>query len=250
MIDAAADKNDRSNRYLLVVDNNTSDLFIASMLLQRFKYQVCTANTAGQSLEMMSIARPALVMAELLLPGMSGLDLFKIMKQDPRTSSIPFIFLYNSADDTEQRRSMTSGADGYLLKPIIVEDLYRIVQAAVETTPRANIRIQASLDVRVNSEMLDHVEGDCASVLSEHGMYVRTHKPYQKNERVTMQVNLNGRSIGLEATVLYCHTYGNGPFKEPGMGLTFSRIDSADRDYIRKFIREEVTKGINTKRSG
>lgn len=240
-----SDTDIHKNRYILVVDNNASDLFLASMLLQRFKYQVCTASTAGQALEMVSVAAPSLVTADLFLPGLSGMDLLSLFRQDPRTSSIPLIFLFPSGDKTAEKRCRAAGVAGCITKPFEVEDLYRTVQAAIESTPRANIRIHTSLSVTINDVPLDHVDGDCASVLSEHGMYVRMKNPYPRNEMLTVRLNLNGRLIIGDTTVLYSHTYGDGPFKEPGMGLKFLRISFEDQLFIRQFIRNEISKGIS-----
>jgi hypothetical protein len=84
----------------------------------------------------------------------------------------------------------------------------------------------------------------CASVLSEHGMYVRTLQPYPANTRLSVQIVIKGRPVPVEAEVLYCHKFGEGPFKEPGMGLKFVRVAPQDQQIIREFIREEIIKGM------
>jgi len=100
------------------------------------------------------------------------------------------------------------------------------------------------LSVIVNGKPLDCVEGECASVLSEHGMYVRTLRPHASNTRLPVQIVIKGRFIPVEAVVLYSHTFGEGPFKEPGMGLKFVRVAPQDQELIRLFIQEELMKGI------
>ncbi len=234
----------RKINYILVVDNNSNDLFIASMLLQRFHYQVCTASTAGQALAMVSVAVPSLVIVDLNLPGMSGMDLLGMIKQDPRTSFVPVLLMYEHQNDIAMRRCQSSEASGSIPKPIAVEELYRLVQLSIESTPRAHIRIDTSMVVTVNKELLDQVVGDCASVLSEHGMYIRMKTPYPRNTQLSIQANLNGRMISAEVTVLYSHSFGEGPYQESGMGVQFITITPEDRKYIRHFIRGEVTRGI------
>ena len=96
----------------------------------------------------------------------------------------------------------------------------------------------------VNNVPLDCIEGECATVLSEHGMYVRTLSPCPRNDRLTLEMNINGRVVFAEAAVLYSHRPGEGPFMEPGMGLKFIGIASADPEFIRQFICEEVSRGI------
>lgn len=234
----------RDSRYILLVDSKNSDLFTCSMLLQRFEYRVCTSTTAGQALEMASVAVPSLVIADLALPGMSGLDLFSLLKQDPRTAAVPVIFLGERTDHTAEERCRDAGASACLAKPVEAESLFRAVQAAIESHPRVNIRIPTKLSVSVNNMPLDSIEGECASVLSEHGVYVRMRNPYQRNEQLAVELRINGRTIPAEATVLYSHRFDDGPFREPGMGLKFVNIAQNDREFIKEFIRGEITRGI------
>ncbi len=244
MHDTSSGAQNRRNRYILIVDSKTQELFSTSLLLQRFEYQVWSANTAGQALEMVSVAIPALVIADLVLPGMSGMDLFHLLRQDPRTASLPVVFLIPAGDRIAETRCRDVGAAGWISRPIQTEDLYRTVQAAIEPNPRKNIRIQTRMAVSVNNEPLKCIEGQCASILSEHGMYVQIPRPYPRNEHLSVQIKINNRTVSAEATVLYRHTYGEGPFKEPGMGLKFISIAPKDQDFIRQFIKEEVTRGV------
>jgi CheY-like chemotaxis protein len=244
MHDTPSGAQNRRSRYILIVDSKTQELFSTSLLLQRFEYQVWSANTAGQALEMVAVAIPALVIADLVLPGMSGMDLFHLLRQDPRTASLPVVFLIPAGDRTAERRCRDVGAAGWISRPIQTDDLYRTVQKAIEPNPRKNIRIQTRMAVSVNNEPLKCVEGQCASILSEHGMYVQIPRPYKRNDHLSVQIQINNRTVSAEATVLYQHAYGEGPFKEPGMGLKFISIAPKDQDFIRQFIREEVTRGV------
>ncbi|HTG02265.1 MAG TPA: response regulator [Nitrospirota bacterium] len=241
---SSASSRKSETKYILLVDNKNSDVFTCSMLLQRFDYRVCTSNTVRQALEMISVAVPCLIIADIHLPGMSGLDLLSLLKLDPRTSEIPVIFLLQTPDGMNEHRCLEAGAYACINKPIEAEMLFKTVQAAVESHPRGNIRIPIKLMVSVNKKSLDIIEGECASVLSEHGMYVRTRSPYRKDEQLSVELNVNGRLIPADAVVLYCHRYNDGPFREPGMGLKFTRMEKRDREFIRDFIRNEITHGI------
>ena len=65
------------------------------------------------------------------------------------------------------------------------------------------------------------------------------------NSKLSLKIVIKKRTIAIEGMVLHSHRFGEGPFEEPGMGLKFTGIATEDRDFIRQFIREEVTKGIN-----
>ncbi len=244
MQDTAKAENSRTVRYLLLVESKTTDLFSDSILLQRFDYRVCAVTSAGQAVELSSLALPTLVIADLHLPGMSGVDLIRLLRQDPRTAAVPVILLAPAGDGSAERRSRAAGAVACLAKPVQAEELYRTVQTAIEATPRSSIRIKTRLSVSVNNVPLDCVEGECASVLSEHGMYVRTLSPCPRDDRLTLELNINGRVVAADAAVLHSYGPGEGPFSGPGMGLKFLRMAPGDQEFIRQFIREEVFRGI------
>ncbi len=226
---------------ILVVDNATHHRVYVSMLLQRFRYRVVEAATADEAMERIRTIRPSLVVAELELPRMSGLDLLCRLRENGRTATLPVIAMTSVSDRETETRCLRAGFCACLQKPVIAEELYRAIQAAIEPSPRSSIRVQTRLSVMVNNAPLDCVEGECASVISEHGMYVRTLKPHPPNSRLAVQFGLKGRMINADAVVLYSHQSGEGPFGEPGMGLKFSRIAPQDREYLRTFILNEVT---------
>ena len=235
---------ERRSRFLLVVDSDVNDLFYLSMLLQRFEYNISTATNAAEALKMAMIAAPSLVITALVLSDMPGLELIRRMRQDPRIAAVPVLITTADRTPDTERQCRQAGASACLYEPVNAEELYRTVQAAIEPTPRQNIRIHTLLSVIVEGKPLDCVEGECASVLSEHGMYVRTLRPYPSKTRLPVQLVIKGRSLPVEAEVLYCHKFGEGPFKEPGMGLKFVRVAPQDQELIRQFIREELMKGI------
>jgi len=226
-----------SGRLVMVVDSDPHQLTYHAMLLQRFEYRVCTTRDAEQALTMADGEVPALVITELDLPQMNGLDLLHRLRQDPRMAALPVIAVTGSDDQGTEARCLRAGFTAFLGKPLGAEDLYHTVQAAIEPVPRASLRVHARMPVTVNNVPLDCVEGECASVISEHGMYIRTLKPHPPKSRIAVQIALKGRTISADAVVLYSHRFGEGPFGEPGMGLKFASIAPQDQEYLRLFIR-------------
>jgi two-component system cell cycle response regulator len=244
MTERAKDKNEIMNRFIMVADGDTNDLVYTSILLQRFQYHVCTAKTAAEALAMTAIAPPVLVVTAQFLPDMSGYDLFLRLKLDPRTSEVPVIAITHAGDLLTARRFREAGVAACLDKPVQVEALYTAVQAAIESRPRKKLRITTVLPVTVNGVLLSRDAGECATVLSEHGIYIRTLKPALVNTRLPLTILVKNRLVSVDAVVLYTYGHGQGLFKEPGMGLKFVRIDPEDREFIRQYIREEITRGV------
>jgi CheY-like chemotaxis protein len=234
----------RRSRFLLVVDSDANHLYYTSMLLQRLEYHICSSKTAAEAREMAAVAVPALILAAHYLRDATCLELMQQLKQDPRIQSVPVIVLSQEGDLFGERQCLDAGAAACIAKPVQAEALFRTVQETIEPVPRQNIRISTRLPVTVNDQQLNCGEGECASVLSEHGMYVRTLKPYARSTRLFIRIALKGRFVSAQAEVLYSHAFGEGPFSEPGMALKFVQITPQDQEQLRQFIRDEVTRGI------
>jgi CheY-like chemotaxis protein len=233
----------KSHRYILLVTAGSDDLFNISMLLQRFAYPVCTAQTAKQALDIIAVAVPALVITDLVLPDMSGLEMLRNVKGDVRT--LPILLLLPGPDEhVEKRMIEIGGSVPCLTKPVRTEDLYRAVQAVIEATPRAHVRIPTQLPVMVNNIPLDASRGEYIMNISENGLFVRMLKPARRDDRVLVEMNISGHVVKLHAVVLHSRRAGEGPSRDPGMAVRFAEPATGTQEIIRKFIHDEVTRGI------
>jgi CheY-like chemotaxis protein len=227
------------SRFVLIIDASVDDRFVTGMLLQRFGYTICSAHTAEEAVEFMFVAPPAAVVSE---GGAAGASLLARIKQDAHFTGVPVIILEASPDPTLEARARRGDIATCLRKPVEAEALFRAVQNSVERTPRQNIRIVTYLPAKL---MDDPAGGDgYVTVLSEYGMFFRTLEPRDVHATVPANIELKGRTISIEATVLYTCEFDEGPFKEPGMGMKFSKISEDARAFIRGFILEQIEAGI------
>jgi CheY-like chemotaxis protein len=231
-------------RFLLVIDSNIKTLVYTSTLLQRFQYNIWSAESGAEALEMAGVAIPSLILVAQDLDDMTGLEFIQELKQNEAVRTIPLILLTRESDPAVERACLAAGALTCLPMPAKAEDLYRVVQVATEPMPRMNIRINTKLSVTVDDQTVECSEGECASVLSEHGVYIRTLDPRPLNTKLPVRIHLDGGGITADAVVIYSHQGGDAPRDEPGMGLQFVRISSQDQERIRRFIMDEVTRDI------
>ena len=235
----------RTSSFVLVVDSDAQSLVFMSMILQRLEYPVCSALGVGNALELANASVPSLVITELNLRGMNGLELIQHLSQEPRTRAVPVVIMTKELTPELNQRCREAGAVACIGKPVQANELFRAIHPAIDpASRRKNIRIQTRLNVFVNDHPLDCVEGECATMLSTKGMYIRTLKPYALGTTVHIRINLHDEALSGDARVIYCHTYGEGPFGAPGMGLEFLTATPHDRELIRRFINEEVSHGI------
>ncbi len=233
------------HRFLQVADSDVRRLFYTTTLLQRFQYNVWPARTGTEVIEMTGVALPALIVTAQFLNDIPGRELIRQLKEDATSRDIPVIVLTDKTDRFDERECLNAGAVTCLAQPVQAEDLYRVIQVAIEPVPRMNIRINTRLAVTVRNRTVECVEGECASVLSEHGVYVRTLDPQPLKTRLPVRVQLGDRTLSAEAEVIYTHDAGDTADDEPGMGLQFVAISPQDQDAIRRFIKKEITKGLN-----
>jgi len=234
------------SKYVLIVGCDPQSLIFASLLLQRLGYHICTAGTAEIALEMARAVVPILVITDLKLPEMNAPQMMRYLRERERTAAVPIIIQLEQLVPKIVQKCLEAGATACIKKPVEPEELYRVIQAAIELTPREHIRIKTCLSVVLNNRPLDFNAGECAIMLSSRGMYVRTRTRQPVHTKFPIAINLNERLIHAEAKVIYSHSEGEGPFGQPGMGLYFTVIAQEDQEFLQQYITDEVTRGLSS----
>jgi two-component system, cell cycle response regulator DivK len=121
---------------ILVVDDNPSNLKLVSFLLEARGYEVRTAMDAGQVFGTLASFRPRLILMDLQLPGMDGLEITRRIKADPSTRDIVVIAVTAYAMKGDEARALDAGCDGYLPKPIDTRTLPQILRQHLDPAPR------------------------------------------------------------------------------------------------------------------
>lgn len=103
---------------ILIVDDNQVNLKLIKVLLSVAGYQVRTATDGPQALEVLQSFRPSLILMDIQLPGIDGLELTKRLKADPATRDILIVALTAYAMQGDEQRARAAGCDGYIAKPI------------------------------------------------------------------------------------------------------------------------------------
>ncbi|HEV8241642.1 MAG TPA: response regulator [Thermoanaerobaculia bacterium] len=114
---------------ILVVDDNAQNLKLARVMLRAEGYDVRTAVDAEEALELLAGYTPELILMDIQLPGMDGLELTRRLKADPARREILVIALTAYAMKGDHERALAAGCDGYLAKPIDTEALSSMVGA-------------------------------------------------------------------------------------------------------------------------
>jgi CheY-like chemotaxis protein len=233
-------------RLLLVVDGDVSSSFYTSILLQRLEYNIYSAKTAEDALEIMGMTAPALILTEIALPRMSGIEFLKLVKRTPEFGPIPVIIHTENKKPEYEELCRQAGCAEYLRKPADPNTLYAAIQSATEPTPRRVIRLKTSLCMYVEDETDTQgvASGECITYLSENGLFISTAKPQPTGTALPIIFSLRNITIRVEAIVLYSYSKRSRPTGEHGMGLKFLNISPEDKELIRTFILEQLTRNI------
>jgi two-component system, cell cycle response regulator DivK len=103
---------------ILIVDDNPLNLKLIRVLLRADGYDVRTCADAEEALVALGEFRPAVILMDIQLPGIDGLELTRRLKADPATRDIVIIALTAYAMKGDEEKARAAGCDGYLTKPI------------------------------------------------------------------------------------------------------------------------------------
>lgn len=119
---------------LLVVEDDAAMLVALRDILEGAGYEVRTAPNGERALELLTEIEPSLILSDISMPIMNGIELFKEVRQAPGGAAIPFIFLTarGTREDIFVGKSM--GADDYITKPVTSQELLSAVQARLQRT--------------------------------------------------------------------------------------------------------------------
>jgi two-component system cell cycle response regulator DivK len=103
---------------ILVVDDNVDNLELTQILLECEGFKVRIAEDAAQALCVLGTYRPKLILMDVQLPGMDGLELTRRLRQDPSMHDVIIVALSAYAMAAEKENARAAGCDGYITKPI------------------------------------------------------------------------------------------------------------------------------------
>ena len=126
-----------ANELILIVEDNEKNRKLVRDILQFKGYPLLEAETAEEGIRLAREKKPALILMDFHLPGMNGIEAFKVLRADPLTSSIPIVAVTASAMTEDRKRIIDAGFDGLQTKPINVKDFLETVAATLKKQPGA-----------------------------------------------------------------------------------------------------------------
>ena len=121
-----------AGEWVLVVEDNETNMKLFRDVLLATGYRTLEATTGGQAVELAAEHAPALVLMDIRLPDIDGIEALSRLRADERTASIPVLALTAQAMDGDRERFLAAGFDGYISKPVNVVEFLGVVKQHCE----------------------------------------------------------------------------------------------------------------------
>jgi len=122
-------------KLIYIVEDDESIRELIRMALTSFSYQVLAFDNAEAAIEAIEEQIPDLILLDIMLPGMNGLETTKVLRQNPKTMSLPIILLTAKDAEIDKVAGLDSGADDYITKPFGVMELGARVRSIFRRIP-------------------------------------------------------------------------------------------------------------------
>lgn len=118
----------KNEKEILIIDDDNKNIFALSAVLKARKYNCIAALSAREGLEMLAENKNiSVVLMDMMMPQMDGYEAIAQIKNDEKLSGIPVIAITAQAMMGDREKCMAAGADGYLSKPVNVDELLSLL---------------------------------------------------------------------------------------------------------------------------
>ena len=120
---------------ILIVEDNELNMKLLNDVLEAYGYEIIKTGSGLAALDLARLHRPDLILIDIQLPDISGLDAVRQLKQDEQTKAIPVIAVTAFAMAGDERRALDSGCDAYIAKPIMLRELLVTIESFLGRWP-------------------------------------------------------------------------------------------------------------------
>lgn len=125
---------------ILVVDDEPATIELLEFMLRKAGYEVAASPDGEKALSAAARESPDLILLDVMMPVLGGIETCRRLKRDPRCRHIPVLFLSALGQEVEVMRGLRAGGEGYIVKPFDPEDLLSRVREVLEKAKAARSR--------------------------------------------------------------------------------------------------------------
>lgn len=224
---------------ILLVDDIRNFLDLEISFLKRADCQIFTASTGAEALKLAKQERPDIILLDLVMPEMGGIEATRILKADPELKKIPVVILTST---NKREESLKAGADDFVQKPINERSLLNEIKKFVTIKEREEERFPIGLEVKYRYMGVDRV--NYSRDISTKGIFLITGKPVPIGVELDLKFELpeNGKSshFKTKAAVVREEREQREGRIITGMGLEFRDISEDQAKKISQLIARQM----------
>jgi uncharacterized protein (TIGR02266 family) len=222
---------------ILVVDDAPLLRELAALFLARAG-RVVTAASGEEALAVARLEEPALIVADVRMPGIDGATLCRTLKQDPLLGSVRVVLLAATGDADERERAIRAGADDVLLKPIdrvgLLDSARRLLADAPQGLPR--VALSTPIQMRRHRDAWNGL----ARNLSRGGVFVQSPRVVAPPFELELSMRLPETDATLASTAQVIWTREDPRTHLAGMGLRFLALDRSAARALAEWVEERT----------
>ncbi len=222
---------------ILLVDDSPIFLELLKRLLAGKGYELSTAHSGGEAIMMANLDRPDLVLMGFEMPTMDGAECCHLMKSDEGLKEIPIILIAEGRDQSKIRRTLNSGCDDFVVKPITDLVVLRKVEAIFDPKLRRK-SARMPIDLAVKFTDFENVYSGTAKEIGRGGMLLLSDVTVGEEERVQFEFSLpepfHRKRIQVFGRIAY-HRPREGGGED--MGVEFIALDRESELMIDAMVR-------------
>lgn len=137
---------DYSKYTVLVVDDIPVNILLVKGMLSRFKFNIMSANSGKEALELMTRSLPDIILMDVMMPGMNGFETTRAIRSNSNTSHIPVIILSALNSDADIKEGLEAGANDFITKPFIQERIINSIANQITLSERNRTQNKAEAE--------------------------------------------------------------------------------------------------------
>ncbi|MDP3750558.1 MAG: response regulator [Polaromonas sp.] len=178
---------------ILVIEDDPTQRLLSSSVLRSAGYEVLEAEDGPTGLELARQAKPALIVCDVMMPGLNGYQLVAALKLEAALSTIPVILLTAMTERAHVRTGMTAGADDYLSKPFRAAELRRAVAALL--AKREVQRAQYDRDFEKKMRTALQAQQDALSLRYEKRLMQELNERWSAQDDTNLEVRYDNATV-------------------------------------------------------
>ena len=231
----------------VIVDDSKPFLMYLSLLLSRMNLEVLPVSNVPEALEVFRVTQPNLVIMDLVMPDIDGLEALRTIRKDKELADLPVIMVSGYQQKHLQWEALSLGCVDVIEKPIDLRRLHKAVQGC-NPYPGGRRRY---MRVPFDAQVLLHDRNESIKVssvtLSERGIFVQMKDPLPRSTPVDIEIPLpSGENLRAGGSVIYSKA-PNGHEEElfTGVAIKFDRISNQSKESLSKYVEELLVAGID-----